>query len=543
MGDTLKAGESLSSTGTNQLVSQNGLFRLTMQADGNLVLYGPSADGRTGPNATALWESNTDGTGANTLELSLGQLCVSKYSSDGSWTRGLWSTTNPTGETELILQDDGNLVLVDTKTRDVLWSRDNWQSMNLDRVILVQPDGSTDVVRALITYAEGAIQKSVNLFGTPGNTTLPPDTDAQLADWNLLDTVNLSESAYATNEKTAELIAQAQMWKDSTDGASAAADLAATTSDTTMAQIGGKIDDTNAQFQVIQPAISTDPDAEAWDANNYYLNAAQVRTVLDNLYQLLGDVETKVADAARANKEAEEKLTPPVEDPPVEDPPAENPPAENPPDSDLWADDPSIVNAGMDPGFFETTDPASYTDDATLADLLGGTGNVATAADLRSPAGRLNGIPAAGSPTPATGVFADWPGFDFTGTWSTGLPTMSWQPPTARWPLLGSTSWQLNQTWFGTPPQVVRPGPIAPPGTDAAVAPWTPDAPGRSICTTSRSPDLDLPSITTTIPIVPNPIHQTVTPHARAVMDASDVMEMARPGTAGTASTADWNPA
>ena len=55
--DTLEAGETLQDG--QSLVSQNGRFRLKMQADGNLVLY--VGDG------TGMWATSTAGTGADHL--------------------------------------------------------------------------------------------------------------------------------------------------------------------------------------------------------------------------------------------------------------------------------------------------------------------------------------------------------------------------------------------------------------------------------------------------------------------------------------------
>ncbi len=95
----LRVGEKLSAG--KSLYSPDGRFRLTMQKDGNLVIYRP--DGRS------LWASNTAKTGrANYLALQDdGNLVL--YTRDRMPLRA----TGPVGQgsRDLNMQDDGNLVL------------------------------------------------------------------------------------------------------------------------------------------------------------------------------------------------------------------------------------------------------------------------------------------------------------------------------------------------------------------------------------------------------------------------------------------------
>ena len=82
------------------LKSSNGQYRLTMQADGNLVLY----DSQNQP----LWASNTDGMAVQKCSMQNdGNLVL--YLFDG---RPVWaSNTDGKPGAFLWLQDDGNLVI------------------------------------------------------------------------------------------------------------------------------------------------------------------------------------------------------------------------------------------------------------------------------------------------------------------------------------------------------------------------------------------------------------------------------------------------
>jgi hypothetical protein len=106
--DRLRPSQTL--TAGQQLTSPNGAYRLTLQPDGNLVLY--PATGR------ALWSTRTAGSGATRLVLQPDGNVV-LYPTTG---RAVWSTrTAASGGVELRVQDDGNLVLYPAAGRAV-WS-------------------------------------------------------------------------------------------------------------------------------------------------------------------------------------------------------------------------------------------------------------------------------------------------------------------------------------------------------------------------------------------------------------------------------------
>jgi hypothetical protein len=91
------------------LRSANGRYRLVMQQDGNLVLYGPS--GRP------LWSSNTVGRGANHLRMQGdGNLVIYNGSNRAVWT----SNTPRHYSAYLIVQNDGNVVIYNGSTP--IWS-------------------------------------------------------------------------------------------------------------------------------------------------------------------------------------------------------------------------------------------------------------------------------------------------------------------------------------------------------------------------------------------------------------------------------------
>ena len=95
----LSAGESLKSC--------DGRFKLSMQKDGNLVLYGPPG---------ALWSSKTNGTPANWAVMQ----------KDGNFvvyngTTAYWDTkTNQHPGAYLFVQNDGDMVVYQGST--ALWS-------------------------------------------------------------------------------------------------------------------------------------------------------------------------------------------------------------------------------------------------------------------------------------------------------------------------------------------------------------------------------------------------------------------------------------
>lgn len=92
------------------LISDNGQYRLTVQLDGNLVLYGPS-----GP----VWATNTScfACGSYLIMQQDGNLVL--YTGSG---QALWATNRFGSGARLVVQDDGNLVVY-SGTNQVIWSR------------------------------------------------------------------------------------------------------------------------------------------------------------------------------------------------------------------------------------------------------------------------------------------------------------------------------------------------------------------------------------------------------------------------------------
>jgi len=108
-GQTLKAG--------GKLVSSNGTYRLTMQSDGNLVLYKKNT-------AKAQWSTKTAGeTGARAVMQSDGNLVVYKGA------KAVWdSSTNGQKGASLVLRNDGNLVVKKNSTTVWVNPRDDYPS-------------------------------------------------------------------------------------------------------------------------------------------------------------------------------------------------------------------------------------------------------------------------------------------------------------------------------------------------------------------------------------------------------------------------------
>ncbi len=96
--DLLRAGESLKRG--DYLTSLNGQYRLILQRDGNLVLYGPREQ--------ALWSSNTQGMPIEKCIMQ-GDGNLVLYLSNG---QPVWSSNTPRYPGAfLALQSDGNLVI------------------------------------------------------------------------------------------------------------------------------------------------------------------------------------------------------------------------------------------------------------------------------------------------------------------------------------------------------------------------------------------------------------------------------------------------
>jgi hypothetical protein len=114
--DTLLVNQSMA---LNQfLASTDARYRFTFQTDGNLVV-------RRMSDSTALWASATNGKGGTRLTLqSDGNLVLYTSSNAALWSSG----TNGINVTRLVMQNDGNLVLY-TNTNAAVWSTGTVESV------------------------------------------------------------------------------------------------------------------------------------------------------------------------------------------------------------------------------------------------------------------------------------------------------------------------------------------------------------------------------------------------------------------------------
>lgn len=102
----ISGGQTLYSGGS--VVSEDGRHRLTMQSDGNLVLY------RSG---SARWWTGTATPGSRAVMQADGNLVVYDSSNRALWQSGTGGNTNAF----LALQDDGNLVIYSADVSRALW--------------------------------------------------------------------------------------------------------------------------------------------------------------------------------------------------------------------------------------------------------------------------------------------------------------------------------------------------------------------------------------------------------------------------------------
>lgn len=130
--DRLKLNEHLEFG--EMLVSKNGRFRFENQKDGNLVLYDRQQSG-----GLALWASSTCGDGGSRIVMMQGDGNLVMMFEYNRWP--IWSTnTGGCGNESsvLVMQDDGNVVIMSD-------GREIWQSDTKQTII---KEGSSDSLRA-----------------------------------------------------------------------------------------------------------------------------------------------------------------------------------------------------------------------------------------------------------------------------------------------------------------------------------------------------------------------------------------------------------
>lgn len=184
-GSRLLVGEQL--TEGQQLVSPNGGFRLTLQTDNNLVLYGP--DNRLSGTIRKNW--STQGSGANRLVFQAdGNLVLYTASNVALWE----SQTDGEGGSRVEMQDDGNIVMYRADSTVAWQSRTSEAgalyagqslvagsslSAGAYRFILQATDGN-----AVVYNSANAAQWSAGIGTT--NATLRADRITMQADGNLV---------------------------------------------------------------------------------------------------------------------------------------------------------------------------------------------------------------------------------------------------------------------------------------------------------------------------------------------------------------------
>ncbi|NUS44111.1 MAG: hypothetical protein HOQ24_10540 [Mycobacteriaceae bacterium] len=316
-GNTLNAGDQLGID--ESLVSDNGLFRLTMQADGNAVLYGPTADPtrRDIWNATSMWSTLSQASGLKSMKVVNDQL--------GTQIAGLTIRDPVTNEPvkgggRIYLGNDGNLIMYDKSGREV-WKSGTARPLtaadglpHLHTVILVQPDGGSPVLRGMVSAAEAAMQRSVDLLGDPKNTTTPPDFDGALLGWGVIDTSSKAVFTPRYNGLAVDLHLYATGLRDSDVGI---ANLTVQTTEGAAAairRIEESVQGLNRFLSSVRPPVAVTPNAKGKDT--FHLTSEDELPAINEIVSSSKEVEDVVAVIAEANRQAAGLVTPPSTDPP-----------------------------------------------------------------------------------------------------------------------------------------------------------------------------------------------------------------------------------
>ncbi|NUS44285.1 MAG: hypothetical protein HOQ24_11430, partial [Mycobacteriaceae bacterium] len=385
---TLGAGETL--TTGQELVSENGLFRMTVQQDGNVVIYGPDGAGKTGPNRTATWALNTSGQDSSGFGFDESGFYL--LTSDDH----RWNANNFTADSThltLTLQNDGNLVVKD-ETGKVVWSPDPpiYNAMYDEAVsgytpTLVCPDGADDgrgedgrTLYQLIKDAETSLRDMYGQLGTGiyKSTALPPNWDGMLADIDLREKDGTSVAFTEYRKQLDKLTTAVGDWK-ATDRLTV--DVAQITGqDATKAKesIRTDVDKLNDYLRNVRPPYDTEcVDLPVTDYRRV-IKESDRDAIADRLVETLGTVEKSVADLSNKNFEEAKKLVPPEDtDPPPDPKPDPEDPGLTPYDPNFTPYDPGIISPYTEP-FAGTTDASSSTDDpftTLLNSVLGGIGS------------------------------------------------------------------------------------------------------------------------------------------------------------------------
>jgi hypothetical protein len=129
----LKPGQTLNQG--HILVSPKGTYKLTMQRDGNLVMYK-----KTGKTYKAVWHTNTHGRGPGVRAV---------MQTDGNFVlykakTAIWNTRTKGGMKGIVVQDDGNLVMYSKANKPIWWRN----------IIVVMPYHNTKITAgmAVVSY-------------------------------------------------------------------------------------------------------------------------------------------------------------------------------------------------------------------------------------------------------------------------------------------------------------------------------------------------------------------------------------------------------
>jgi hypothetical protein len=167
VGDTLKPGD--------KLQSNNGKYTLIYQTDGNLVLS--TSDSKT------LWTSGTNGRPAGYATMQTdGNFAV--YGPDGGFQ---WNTGTTTPGSQLVLRDDGDLVIV-TASGSTIWTTNTAPSRNRlkagDRLIPGASLQSSNGRYSLIYQTDG----NLVLYTSNSNVLWVSNTNGQPAGYAIMQT-------------------------------------------------------------------------------------------------------------------------------------------------------------------------------------------------------------------------------------------------------------------------------------------------------------------------------------------------------------------